>query len=318
MIYIVVLVFLFLAELLYFKVADRYNIIDKPNERSSHNLITLRGGGIIFYFGALAFFFICNFQYPYFILGLTLMALISFLDDILTLSNKLRLSIHFISVMLMFFQLELFSYPWFILAVAMVFVIGSINAYNFMDGINGITAGYSLVVLLLLLIVSIDINFISTDLIYYSIIATLVFGFFNFRQTAKCFAGDVGSVSIAFIIVFLIIQLILTTGELIYIMFLSIYGIDVIWTVIRRLYKGENIFKAHRSHLYQYLANENKTNKLLVASGYAIIQFIIGLLVIFSASLSRFNQFIVVGTIIGVGSIFYLGFKQILIKRYNL
>ena len=56
MYYLIILVLLFLAELFYFHIADKYNIIDKPNERSSHTRITLRGGGIIFYLGALAYF----------------------------------------------------------------------------------------------------------------------------------------------------------------------------------------------------------------------------------------------------------------------
>lgn len=95
-------------EIIYFKIADKFNIIDKPNERSSHTQITLRGGGVIFYFGALLFFLISDFQYPYFILGLSLMALVSFLDDVFTLSNKIRLLVHLISVILMFVQIGLF------------------------------------------------------------------------------------------------------------------------------------------------------------------------------------------------------------------
>lgn len=202
--YLFIIIALFILELFYFKIADKFNIIDKPNERSSHTQVTLRGGGVIFYFGALLFFLISDFQYPYFILGLSLMALVSFLDDVFTLSNKIRLLVHLISVILMFVQIGLFSYAWFIPLIALVLTIGIINAYNFMDGINGITAFYSLVVLSLLAIVNLSINFVDKNLIYYSIIGSLVFGFFNFRQKAKCFAGDVGSVSIAFIIVFLL------------------------------------------------------------------------------------------------------------------
>lgn len=316
--YLIVIVLLFIIELIYFKIADKFNIIDKPNERSSHTQITLRGGGVIFYFGALLFFIVSGFQYPYFILGLTLMALISFLDDIFTLSNKIRLLIHLVSVILMFMQIGLFSYSWFIPLIALVLTIGIINAYNFMDGINGITACYSLVVLVLLAIVNQRINFIDKNLIYYSIIATLVFGFFNFRQRAKCFAGDVGSVSIAFIIVFLLGQLIMKTGNIIYLLFLTVYGLDAIWTIIRRLIKRENIFKAHRSHLYQYLANENKTDKLIVSAIYGLIQLLIGGIVIWATTLSLNNQFLLSGGIIISGSIIYLGIKQKLIKTYNL
>ena len=69
------LVFSILA---YFKIADNYNIIDKPNDRSSHKYITLRGGGIIFYLGALLYLFFYGFSYPLFALGLTFIAIISF------------------------------------------------------------------------------------------------------------------------------------------------------------------------------------------------------------------------------------------------
>ncbi|EQB91592.1 MraY family glycosyltransferase [Elizabethkingia anophelis] len=316
--YLIILIILFILELIYFKIADKFNIIDKPNERSSHTQITLRGGGVIFYFGALLFFFISDFQYPYFILGLSLMALVSFLDDMFTLSNKIRLLIHLISVILMFVQIGLFSYAWFIPLIALVLTIGIINAYNFMDGINGITAFYSLVVLSLLAIVNLSINFVDKNLIYYSIIASLVFGFFNFRQRAKCFAGDVGSVSIAFIIVFLLSQLIVKTGNIIYLLFLTVYGLDTIWTIVRRLMKKENIFKAHRSHLYQYLANENKVNKLVVSSVYGIIQLLIGIIVIWTASLPLKYQIILSGVIISLGSIIYLTLKKRIIRKYNL
>lgn len=316
--YLIILIILFILELIYFKIADKFNIIDKPNERSSHTQITLRGGGVIFYFGALLFFFISDFQYPYFILGLSLMALVSFLDDIFTLSNKIRLLIHLISVILMFVQIGLFSYAWFIPLIALVLTIGIINAYNFMDGINGITAFYSLIVLSLLAIVNLSINFVDKNLIYYSIIASLVFGFFNFRQRAKCFAGDVGSVSIAFIIVFLLSQLIVKTGNIIYLLFLTVYGLDTIWTIVRRLMKKENIFKAHRSHLYQYLANENKVNKLVISSVYGIIQLLIGIIVIWTTSLPLKYQIILFGVIISLGSIIYLTLKKKIIRKYNL
>jgi len=316
--YLFIIIALFILEIIYFKIADKFNIIDKPNERSSHTQITLRGGGVIFYFGALLFFLISDFQYPYFILGLSLMALVSFLDDIFTLSNKIRLLVHLISVILMFVQIGLFSYAWFIPLIALVLTIGIINAYNFMDGINGITAFYSLVVLSLLAIVNLSINFVDKNLIYYSIIASLVFGFFNFRQRAKCFAGDVGSVSIAFIIVFLLSQLIIKTGNIIYLLFLTVYGLDAIWTIIRRLMKKENIFKAHRSHLYQYLANENKVNKLVVSAAYGIIQLLIGIIVIWTTSLPLKYQIILSGVIIGLGSIIYLALKKRIIRKYNL
>ena len=95
MYYLLILVLLFLAEFFYFRVADRLNIIDRPNERSSHTRITLRGGGIIFYFGALAYFVTNGFEYPWFMGALTLVSFISFADDVRSVRQGVRLLVHF-------------------------------------------------------------------------------------------------------------------------------------------------------------------------------------------------------------------------------
>ncbi|MGJ1410692.1 MraY family glycosyltransferase [Sphingobacterium thalpophilum] len=316
MAYICVFIILFGLELLYFKVADRFNIIDKPNERSSHSTITLRGGGIIFYFGILIYFIVSDFQYPCFFIGLTLMTLVSFLDDIFTLSNKIRLLVHFVSVLLMAYQLQIFGMPWYYLLITFIVVVGVINAYNFMDGINGITACYSLAVGGLLIIVNSELNFIAQDFLVYTLLGILVFAFFNFRSQAKCFAGDVGSVAVAFILLFAIGLLILQTGNLLYILFLAVYGVDAIWTIIRRMYFKENIFEAHRSHLYQFLGNEAKVNKLVVSFAYGLIQFIIGYLVILFSRAQLSIQLIFATTLLLGLSAFYLIIKSYIIRKY--
>ena len=316
MTYIIIFIVLIILELLYFKIADHFNIIDKPNERSSHSTITLRGGGIIFYFGALIFFILSGFQYPWFFLGLTLMTAVSFLDDIFTLSNKIRLLIHFSSVLLMTYQLDLFNMPWYYLLITFIIVVGVINAYNFMDGINGITACYSLAVGVLLMIVNDKLNFIEQDLLTYTLMGVLVFAFFNFRTKAKCFAGDVGAVAIAFILLFALGALIIKTDNVIYILFLSVYGIDAVWTIVRRLIKKENIFEAHRSHLYQFLGNEAKVNKLVISFSYGLIQLLIGLLVIqFSDQNTTAQIIFAVSLLIGLSAI-YLILKTYIINKY--
>ena len=194
MYYLIVFVLLFVAELFYFRIADRCNIIDKPNERSSHTKITLRGGGVIFYFGALAYFLISGFEYPCFILALTFVTFISFVDDVRSTSQKLRLLFHFSAMVLMFYQWGLFSLSWWWIIIALIICTGIINAYNFMDGINGITGGYSLVILGALAYINAEITqFVEPALIYTVLCSVLVFCFFNFRKKAKCFAGDVGS-----------------------------------------------------------------------------------------------------------------------------
>jgi len=276
-----ILIGLFFLEIFYFKIADHFNIIDKPNARSSHQAITLRGGGIIFTLAAIIFFFAFGFKYPYFIFGLFLISLISFLDDIFTLNNKVRLSIHLLSVILMFYQWQLFSLSWYWIPVALIFVIGTINAYNFMDGINGITGGYSLLAIATLYYINDQIiSFTSSDLLITVGLSLLVFNFFNFREKARCFAGDVGSVSIAFIIVFLIGQLVIQTKNINYILLLLFYGIDAVTTIVFRVIRKENIFEAHRSHFYQFLSNEKKWPHLVVVSIYILIQLIINIVLI--------------------------------------
>ena len=276
MYYLIVLVLLFLAELFYFRIADKCNIIDKPNERSSHTRITLRGGGIIFYFGVLAYFITNHFEYPWFMLALTLITFISFVDDIRSTSQVLRLVFHFSAMALMFYQWGLFSLPWWTILVALIICTGIINAYNFMDGINGITGGYSLIILVALAYINREIvSFVEQELIVTVLCSVLVFNFFNFRKHAKCFAGDVGSVSIAFIVLFLIGKLIIKTEDFSWIILLVVYGVDSVLTIIHRLMLHENIGLPHRKHLYQIMANELKVPHVVVSSVYMIVQALV-------------------------------------------
>jgi len=218
---------LLIFELLYFRIADRFNIVDKPNERSSHSQITLRGGGIVFSLAAAMFFCLFGFVYPLFFAGLTLIAFISFFDDIRPLPNKIRLSVHFISVILLFAQWGILQYSFWLLIPLLIVVAGIINAFNFMDGINGMTGGYSLVVLCGLGYVNLfQVEFVNQNLINVVFISLLVFNFFNFRTKAKCFAGDVGSVSISFMIVFMLGLLVLKTSDVTWLVFLAVYGVD--------------------------------------------------------------------------------------------
>lgn len=276
MMYVVAFLILMVAELGYFKLADRLNIIDKPNLRSSHSVITLRGGGIVFYFGMLLYFLMFKFQHPWFLAGLTLITIISFADDLKPRPSWLRLVFHVVAMGLMFNQWGLFELPWFFTIIALVFCIGLLNAYNFMDGINGITGGYSLVVIVALWYInSFVTTFVDADFLYLIGLALLVFNFFNFRKKAKCFAGDVGAISIAFIIVFLLGLLIIKTGDFSYILLLALYGVDSILTIVHRLMLKENIFEAHRKHLFQIMANELKMPHTLVSAIYMGVQALI-------------------------------------------
>ena len=280
--YTILGIILMILMLLYFKVADKFNIIDKPNQRSSHTEITLRGGGIIFWFSALIYF-VQHIQSNYFFFtGITLVSLVSFWDDIQSLSNKIRITAHFLAITLIFLDFGVFnSMPIYGIIAAYILSIGIINAYNFMDGINGITGLYTLVVMGSLWYVNKNIQlFTDGSFIKYAMIASLVFLFFNYRKRAKCFAGDIGSIAIAFWIIYLVLKLILATNSVIWLLFLAVYGVDAVCTIIHRLYLKQNIFEAHRLHLYQVLSNEYKIQHRLVSLLYAIAQIVVSALVI--------------------------------------
>jgi UDP-GlcNAc:undecaprenyl-phosphate GlcNAc-1-phosphate transferase len=255
--------------LAYFKVAFKYNIIDKPNERSSHKIPIIRGGGIIFIISFLIFNLFNNFPYPWLFLSVMLSGFISFVDDVKGVSNKTRLGFHLISIILFIYQAHLYTNFWLILPL-FILLIGIINAYNFMDGINGITGFYSLSILLPFLLI--ENSPLMQEFILAIIVSLVIFLYFNARKKAVCFAGDIGSISIALLVVYVIIEHIVKTGNYLYITALLIYGLDSIFTIIQRLYCGENIFEAHRKHLYQYLANEFEISHLWISVIYAILQ----------------------------------------------
>lgn len=300
---------LFLSELIYFRIADKCNIIDKPNLRSSHTNITLRGGGIIFLVGAWVYSIFYGFTYPWFLAGLTAIAGISFADDIHSIPNKFRLMVQFTSMFLMFYELNILNVEsWWIIIIGLILCVGIINAYNFMDGINGITGGYSLSVLLPIIYLNRSLNFIDNNFLLVTTLSVLVFCFFNFRKKAKCFAGDVGSIGIAFIILFALGRLILQTKNPVYIIFLAVYGVDSVLTIIHRIMLRENIGKAHRKHVYQQMANELKMPHVGVSLIYMTIQLAIS----FGLILLPINEWIYAFVVL----LFLVLVYVVFIKRY--
>lgn len=313
MIYTLIAILLFISILVYFRVADRYNIIDHPNERSSHSNITIRGGGIIFLLAAIcAVIMHPGYWLP--VSGLVIIGTISFFDDLFTLSSKIRLLFHLIAVTIMFLYLNIFNIESFYVCILLyIMVIGVINMYNFMDGINGITGVYSLVVLGGLQYVNLrQAAFIEPDMIWLPMLACGIFLYFNFRNKARCFAGDVGSVTIAFWIIMLLVKLIFITNNWAYILFLVVYGIDSVVTIAHRLILKQNILKAHRLHFYQVLVNERKFSHLWVSLGYALLQGIIILVIITGLGLTTASLFML--TIIPL-AIIYISLKPFIMKN---
>ncbi len=272
--YLVVILVLGLLAFGYLKLANRFNIIDKPNERSSHTTPTIRGGGILFFLSMLLFFVASDFQYPYFIIGLSLIAIVSFIDDLVTLGAKLRLVFQFIALGLLLYEVGFVTSPYLTTLGLLVLAIGFTNIYNFMDGINGITGLCSLATLLGFFLLNKNHMLVPYDFIIYPILAILVFGFFNFRKKARFFAGDVGSISIALVIAFLLLKFIQGTASPLPLLLVIVYGIDGGFTVLRRLLNKENILKPHRSHLYQRLVQKTTLTHLQVSGIFSTVQLL--------------------------------------------
>lgn len=292
--YGIIAVLLILAELAYFRIADKCNIIDKPNERSSHSTIVLRGGGIIFAISMIVWMILqmvngewgtVNDYLP-FIIGLVLICGVSFWDDVKSLPDSVRLVAQFVAMALMFWSIGIMHWVmWWIVMIALIVCVGAMNIINFMDGINGITAGYALAVLIPLLILNgrgltADVaGFIEPSYLIVAVIGVLVFCIFNFRPKgkAKCFAGDVGSIGIAFIMLFAIGRLIVQTGDVTYLILLLVYGVDGCLTIMHRIMLHENLGEAHRKHAYQLMANELKIGHVKVSLLYMAMQLAVSL-----------------------------------------
>ena len=319
--YLIIAAILLAAELLYFRVADHFNIIDKPNQRSSHTRIVLRGGGIIFTIGLWVWSAFYGFQYPWFLAAVTLAAGISFIDDIHSLPDSVRLVVQFLAMGLMLYQLTIGHgdllpawWAWALFIVAgLIVCVGATNIYNFMDGINGITAAYSLAVLVPLALV----NQADQSLIIVTILSVLVFSIFNFRpkNKAKCFAGDVGSVGIAFILLFLIGQLIMKEADITWLTFLIVYGVDGCCTILHRIMLHENLGEAHRKHAYQLMANELGMSHVTVSLIYMGLQLAISLIMIYLVPNTVLAHWIY---LVAVGIVLVAAYVLFMKKYYHL
>ena len=315
--YISIAVILVVAELVYFRIADKCNIIDKPNERSSHSTIVLRGGGIIFVIGVWIWSFFFGFQYPWFLIAVTMAAGISFVDDIHSLPDSVRLVCHFTAMLLLFYQIGLLQPEyWWLALLGILVCVGATNIINFMDGINGITGAYAIATLIPSIMVNKRLHCMEESFLWVALLSVLVFCYFNFRPRgkAKCFAGDVGSVGMAFILLFPIGTMIMATMDITYLIFLLVYGIDGCLTIIHRIMLHENLGQAHRKHAYQIMANELGMNHMTVSAIYMALQLIIsvGFVMLPDTLLAHWTYFFVVFIIL---CIMYVTFMK---KYYHL
>ena len=314
--YIIIAAVLLVAELIYFRIADKCNIIDKPNQRSSHTRIVLRGGGIIFNIALWIWSFVYGFQYPWMLAGVTLAAGVSFVDDIHSLPDSLRLVVQFASMFLVFYEIGVLQWSlWWLVPIALIVAVGGTNIFNFMDGINGITGGYSLAMLIPLYLLNLKYGFMEESLLIVIVLSLLVFCFFNFRTKAKCFAGDVGSIGMALVLVFCLGRLMMETGDVTWIVLYMVYGVDGCLTIVHRIMLHENLGQAHRKHVFQLMANELKIPHVVVSLIYMVVQLVISLIAIYvvpDTILAHWAYLIVAGIVM---SLAYVLFKK---KYYHL
>jgi UDP-N-acetylmuramyl pentapeptide phosphotransferase/UDP-N-acetylglucosamine-1-phosphate transferase len=264
-------------------IAKKLQLTDVPSARSSHRDITITGAGFIF---PIAFFlplaltgeFI---HYRSTIAGLLLISLVSFADDLKSVHPVIRVTVQVIAVSLLLWQTGgLFKMKTWQIVPGFILVVGIINSYNFMDGINGMNALYSLSMMGILAIIRLSgILFLPVPEVFYSLIAALLaFSLFNVRKKALCFSGDIGSISIAYIVSLMIIQVMIATDSAVWILLFGVYGLDSVGTIVLRLIRGEKVWMPHRTHFYQYLVNERKWPHVRVSALYAVIQFVLSII----------------------------------------
>jgi UDP-N-acetylmuramyl pentapeptide phosphotransferase/UDP-N-acetylglucosamine-1-phosphate transferase len=285
--YLIALLTGFEGALIIKKFAFKWGLIDRPNDRSSHDNETPKGGGI----GILAAFIFSSF-----ILKLPLvlwtpaviLALVSLWGDRYNLSPKIRLPLQFIASLILV-QHSAFSVQQsaILFTFMVLFIVATANWYNFMDGINGIAGITGIVVFCLLAAFNIltrgDTNY--TTLSICIVFSCLGFLPLNFPK-AKVFMGDVGSILLGF--VFAAIVLMLSKSLLDFsclVSFLFPFYADELITMAIRLKDGENLMRPHRRHFYQILVNEAGIAHWKVSLGYALLQLVVGLTVLFARHL---------------------------------
>lgn len=314
--YLIVLVVLIAVSYIYLKLAVKFKIIDTPNKRSSHTKITVRGGGIIFSIAILLFFFLNDYQYPFFVLGVLLISIVSFLDDIYTLSSKIRFPFQFLAVFLILYQVGFHYTPFYLSAFYLIFGIGIINMFNFMDGINAITGVYSLVVLSGLFFINTNEHLVNEDLIIFSAISLLIFGFYNFRKKALFFAGDIGSIAIGMLIFFIGFLFTIKLSSPLILLLVIVYGADASCTLLyRKFFTNENILDAHRHHIYQKLVDIYKVSHLKVSIVFGLIQLLVNFIILKTYNLEISYQLMVFSGLIFVFVVVYLLLFRMIKKK---
>ncbi|MCQ2336729.1 MAG: hypothetical protein MJ010_06090 [Paludibacteraceae bacterium] len=293
MIYLIVFAILMLSMYLYFPVAERHKLLAGVNNRSSHKKPVITAAGFIFYLSYIIYvvYELINdepVQWFWFA-GLTILAIVSFIDDLNDVWFLIRLFVQIIAVSLVMcqlcfdFRIEMMGSvsQWSAAILLLIISVGLINLYNFMDGLNGMLGGVALSMAVPLLFIDLyvpsAIGFADPTLIGITILGALIFLFFNYRPQPKCFSGDVGSIVLGYMMCYFVFSLIIKTGNANYILLFAVTLMEAGLTVLQRLFAGENIFAPHRIHLFQLFCNEYYKSHRSVSAIYAGIQLVLGM-----------------------------------------
>jgi Fuc2NAc and GlcNAc transferase len=260
-------------------------VVDVPNERSSHDKIIPKGGGI----GILVVFIICslNLEMPkmFWVCGVFI-ALVSFAGDKLEIVPRVRLVVQlggaFLFLAGLIWNHHEPVYIFFLIIPLMVYIAGTANFYNFMDGINGIAGITGVVGFLLVAYYGIMVG-AETPYVTFSIaIACACGGFLPFNiPHAKVFMGDVGSVLLGYAFACMVILMSQSFFDFVCLSaFLFPFYVDELTTMVLRFKNGESLTKAHRKHIYQIIANEYGVTHWKVSVAYGVAQLFTGLGVI--------------------------------------
>jgi Fuc2NAc and GlcNAc transferase len=305
------------------KYGYRLNLLDEPNERSSHRIATPRGGAI----GILAAFVFASFCLnipPSFWAPAALLAGVSFIGDQIEISPIVRLIFQFVASIILLFGYWTDapeSAPNLVMIIPFaIYIAATVNYYNFMDGINGIAGITGTVGFFLLAVFSysrhIDINLtlLSINLSFSCL------GFLPFNvPRARVFMGDVGSILLGFVFAAMVIWLSKSLLDFLCLAsFLFPFYADELTTELVRLRDGEKIWKPHRRHLYQLLANEYGIRHWKIAAGYGIAQLLIGVSIFFMINAGICAVAITICFYLMVFSIFSCTIRKRLVQSYDV
>jgi len=276
------------------RIGHRFGLLDKPNDRSSHNNTTAKGGGIGILAGFIAAAILLKVP-AFFGVPAVILSLISFAGDRYPLSTTIRLLFQFAASFIFLFGLwdnhPLLTAGFLVVIPLALYIVGTTNYYNFMDGINGLAAITGVVGFGLLAFYSV---FSENSLALTPFNLSIVFcclGFLPFNMpTAKVFMGDVGSILLGFVFAVMVVWYSTGLKEFLCLTsFLFPFYADEVTTELIRLKNGEKIWLPHRKHLYQLLANEYNISHWKISIGYGMAQLIIGASILFLFKSSVFT-----------------------------